>query len=328
MDNNRFDRSHFLRVTLSEVERNSWSPRFTGTSSVSEHAGFSGVQTAMGGFGSPGGVTRALTGGGRAARVRRALESSECDALQLLDQKFHSMRIDAIAPRLLSACLDLGLMLGSRQVMTSGNVLSGPADAANMPRLLAAYWGLKSIAPTLSTGIATRLSDYDDAFKNAWGPRHPQATQGDRLLEFAAARCFARGHVVAVTALLTGILAYTKRGNGTPAQLLKQLEPEIQTSARLGAPFAQWLQQQHQEILAHPLLNRRADGLSGGSEAATPITLPARAASLPSVTSAPTPDFNPLDNMDQDVQAASMVRAAANGTPFCAVCTKAGKAAA
>ncbi len=317
MNNNRFDRSYFLRVTLSEVECNSWSLPCTSVGGV----GYSGIQTTTGGYGSPG-ITRALSGGGRATRVRHALEASERDALELLDSKLHSTRIDTVAPQLLSACLDLGLMLGSRQVTTSDNTQFSPAVASNMPRLLSVYWGLKSIAPMLATGVATRLSDYDDAFKTAWGPRQPNGTQGDRLIEFAAARSFARGHVVVITALLTGIVAYAKRGPDAPAKLLMQLDIEAQQSLRLGASFAQWLHQNQAEILVHPLLNRRADGLPGTREAVVPIPLPSRAYTpAPEIAATPA-EFNPLDTMDQDVQAAAMVRAAANGTPFCAVCNK------
>lgn len=327
MDNNNFNRSHFLNVTLREVERRAWTPTFTGVQSVSGNVGYSGIQTAMGPSRSPGGITRALTAGGRATRVRHALQDSQQDAVSLLDQKYRNIRIDTVAHLLLSACMDLGLALGSKLVTPSGSVALGLGATSDMPRLLASFWGLKSIAPMLGTGIATKLSDYDDAFKNAWGPRHPQTTQNDRLMESSAARSFARGHVVAVTALLSGIVAYAKRGPDAPAKLLAQLDPEIQKSPHLGASFAHWLRQQQAEILAHPLLNRRADGLPGEGEAPAPVSFPARGMAAPVAAPAPVPEFNPVDTMDHDVQAAAMVRAAANGTPFCAVC-EAAKAAA
>lgn len=328
MLDNSFDRGHFLSVTLRDVERNSWSQQSAGVQRIVGSTGFAGVQTAIGASGIQSGITRALGGESRVARVRHALDQSGHDAALLLNQKYRDIHIDAVSHDLTSACLDLGLLLGSRQVSFSGATFLGSVGASDMPRLLAAFWGLKSLAPALGSGFAVKLPDYDDAFKNAWGPRHPQGAMSDRLMESAAARSFTHGHVVAVTALLCGIVAYAKRGHGTPEQLLKQLEPEIQTSRRLGPAFAQWLQQRQREVLAHPLLNRRADGLPGSSEAAV-IPLPARTASAPELASAPAPAvFNPLDTMDQDVQAASMVRAAANGTPFCAVCDQAAKAAA
>jgi hypothetical protein len=324
--NDSFNRSHFLNVTLREVERDMWTPRFTGIQRVSGSSGFAGPQSAMGATYRHGGIAHALPNGNRVARVRQALDDSRQAALQLLEQKYHALQIDAIAPHLVSACLDLGLLLGSRQVTNSGRALLSHGNTSDMPRLLSAFWELMSIAPMLGPGVQTKLSDYEEAFNRAWGPRQPPASNSHRLMELSATRNFAQGHVIAITALLTGIVAYAKRGPAAPSDMLMQLKPEISKSPRLGNAVMQWLEQNQAAILSHPLLNQRAIGVSSTDETLASVPLPARGAPAAAPDTPAPAAVNPLENVDQDIQAATLVRAASSGTPFCAVCEKAAAA--
>jgi hypothetical protein len=156
----------------------------------------------------------------------------------------------------------------------------------------------------------------------------------DQQVDQAAAE-LARATSVLMRAILQGIVTYLENGSMAPrrgstssGQLVPALETRVPTDAtvaqivillrscRLGPRFAIWVEQNWNELLKNPRL-RAKPRLSGGS-------IPAQSARTPKVpiVTVRLPVSDPptfASGVNLGAQAATLVAAAAQGTPFCPV---------
>ena len=211
---------------------------------------------------------------GRVHRVDVALDQAKPIALQMMVQDFGSLKIDMIAPILLKILEDIALYVGGSVVTGAvvGGLLGSLAFGAGAaPGAVAGAWagleignlvmwfmGLKSVGEYMIDKIPQAFDFYVHGFREAWGPPPPR-WEGDAICSPAslpqvgfAAQDIARGHVMMVYALLMGFVIYITRDKAG----LAKLKAEIAGSAKLGPKVAEWLEQNAENLLKHPKLQK------------------------------------------------------------------------
>jgi hypothetical protein len=219
---------------------------------------------------------------GRVNRVRKALDDSGPIARRLIAERLAGIDLSAIWPILIAACQDIALYYGGSVVL--GGVIGGvggalfggvgavPGAAAGAAAgsyvggAVLALLGLKSLVEGLAQSIPEALRCYQDGFLKAWGPvrreREPGLDgfgHGDPAF---AAYDLANGHVIMISLVLTGMIAYLTRGRGDRAVLLN----EISRSPRLGPRVAKWVEENWEKLRGHPALQSRRHGTLPGNE--------------------------------------------------------------
>lgn len=212
--------------------------------------------------------------GVRTRCVRDALDESEHIALRSLRGKLGRISIDSIWPVLRGGCHDIGLYLGGGAIAGSvvggglgflvfgGRVVHGAAAGSEttirMTTMLLSFLGLKSAVHYMLATIPRAVDEYRRGCAEAWGPLPDLRSHGGphygaeiNINGYGhAAKTFARGHEIMVLSMLAGIVTYIARSRGN----LKTLLVEARQSARLGPNFANWLEQNAENLDKHPLL--------------------------------------------------------------------------
>ncbi len=232
----------------------------------------------------------------RVERVRLAIADSGGLARQIIANQLTGISMSAIWDILIATCQDIALYYGGSVVAgaTVGaaggafvfgvgavpGAAVGATAGAQMGGWIMALLGLKSLVEDLAAAIPEALGYYEQGFREAWGPTHRdhQATipvlgataRGDVR---HAAFLFANGHVVAMMAILTALMAYVTRGKGGRALALQ----EIRESRRLGPAVARWIEENEQRLASHPALqSRRKNAAVAGAGAGGPAPAPSR----------------------------------------------------
>lgn len=244
----------------------------------------------------------ALRGYGVRVRcVRDALDESEHIALRILRCKFDRISIDTIWPILRTVCHDIALYLGGGAIagavvggglgflVFSGGVVHGAAASSvictRMTAVLVSFLGLRSAVQYMLQNIPRAVDEYRRGCAEAWGPLPDLRSHGGphygaemNINGYGhAGKTFARGHEIIVLSMLTGIAAYITSSRGNVGTLLV----EARQSARLGPNFANWLEQNAENLGKHPLL-QTANRPSGAISAGTSVPL-GRATKVPSL---------------------------------------------
>jgi|GEM_PF-6351139 len=221
----------------------------------------------------------------RIERIRHALEESASMAFDELQQRLAGLDFSAIGRLLLATCHDIALYIGGSAV--AGAFIGGVAGSffgglgalpgavvgarvgVQMGGLVLSYFGLASLADTLSDAIPGALTRYHKGFATAWGPASP--SDGQFNSNFLAAHDLADGHILMVTAVLASLAAYLTRGRGNRSEIIEA----IRQSPKLGPKMADWVTLNEAKLIRHPALQSRNRASVGGakmpqSEAVTP----------------------------------------------------------
>ena len=223
---------------------------------------------------------------GRVSRVRQAIDDSGPMAQRMIAQTLSGINLSTIWDILVSACQDIALYYGG-SVAAGGfaggvggaffggvgalpGAAAGAAAGGYVGGWVLAMLGLKSLVEGLAQAIPDALRYYEKGFLEAWGPtRHDYqhgfgpSTRGDPR---TAAFYLANGHVIMISAILAGLVAYLTRGRGDKAVLLA----EIRQSPRLGPKVAQWVEQNEDQLRRHPALQPRRGGALPAEEPPPP----------------------------------------------------------
>lgn len=213
---------------------------------------------------------------GRVNRVRKALNDSGPMAQNLIVGKLTGINLSTIWPILISACQDIALYYGG-SVVTGGVIggiggaffggvgafpgaTAGAAAGSYVGGVVLAMLGLKSLVEEVGQAISESLGYYQKGFIEAWGPLRQDRQDGfgpsSRGNPLSAASDFAQGHVILITAILAGLVAYLTRGKGDKAVLLN----DISRSPRLGPRVARWVEENEGRLRQHPALQSRRHG--------------------------------------------------------------------
>ncbi|WP_293371845.1 DUF6861 domain-containing protein [Nevskia sp.] len=214
----------------------------------------------------PQGVKETLT---RVDHVEEALKRADGMALQRMAQTLAGIELASIWPILIETLKDIALFYGG-SVVTGAAVggavgslgagvgaipgaAAGAAAGVTLGTWLLAIFGLKSLIEEVKDSIVAAFTAYKDGFSLAWkADPHPEPMNhglagASHHVQPAASR-FADGHVIVLTAILIGIVAWLTRGKGSRSEVLK----EIENSSRLGPKVAAWVKENEAALKAHP----------------------------------------------------------------------------
>ena len=219
----------------------------------------------------PQGVQKTLT---RVDHVEAALERADGLALQRMVHALAGIELSSIWPILIETLKDIALFYGG-SVVTGAAVggavgslgagvgaipgaAAGAAAGVTLGTWLLAIFGLKSLIEEVKDSIVAAFSAYKDGFGLAWkADPHPEPmNHGLKSAShhvLPAASRFADGHVIVMTAILIGIVAWLTRGKGARADVLK----DIENSPRLGPKVATWVKMNEAALTVHPGLKAK-----------------------------------------------------------------------
>ncbi len=242
----------------------------------------------------------------RVDRVRQALKDSGPMAQRMLIQRLAGIGLEGIWEILISACEDIALYYGGPVIVggVAGGIggtffggvgaipgaSGGAAVGSYVGTAVLAMLGLKSLAEGVVQAVPEAVGYYQQGFVEAWGParqdQHLGSCSGRGGSAFCAASHLANGHVIVISAILTGLMLYLTRGRGDKATLLK----EIGQSPRLGPKVAQWVEKNEERLRRYrpmqstragekpreqPVATSRGGGSNKGSEPHRPKGMPA-----------------------------------------------------
>lgn len=224
----------------------------------------------------PQGVQKTLT---RVDHVEEALKRADGLALQRMAQTLAGIEFSSIWPILIETLKDIALFYGG-SVVTGAAVggavgslgagvgaipgaAAGAAAGVTLGTWLLAIFGLKSLIEEVKDSIVAAFSAYKEGFSLAWkADPHPEPMNhglaGASHHVLPAASRFADGHVIVLTAILIGIVAWLTRGKGSRTEVLK----EIENSPRLGPKVAIWVKENEAALKVHPGLKQKTEAKS------------------------------------------------------------------
>lgn len=119
--------------------------------------------------------------------------------------------------------------------------------------------GIGFLITYMGTSLWEGLINIKRGLSSAWGPKDKWNAGFDDCNVIIAGDHIARGVAIVFRSILEAIVIYlTTRGVAKLPELVSQLK-----SSRLGEGFAVWVEQNYQELLKNPRLNRRAGGVAG-----------------------------------------------------------------
>lgn len=222
---------------------------------------------------------------------------------------------------LVEACKDIALYYGGSVVVGTSiggaagffvggagavpGAVAGAAAGSQVGLWVLGFLGLKSLAEYMIDALPQAMRHYEQGFRKAWGDP-PQGNRPGPVNRTPtppdvnhAANEFGTGHVLVITALLMGLVAYLTRGRGNKGVILQ----EIRQSSRLGPKVANWVQANEARLLNNPALNPRLRTARTPQAAPKPSTAqtPSQGANKPRTPApapapAPTPAANSIRN--------------------------------
>lgn len=257
----------------------------------------------------------------RVERVRSALNRSGPIAQGMITSRLAGIDLSMIWGILVEACKDIALYYGGSVVVGTAiggaagffvggagavpGAVAGAAAGSQVGLWVLGFLGLKSLAEYMIDALPQAMRHYEQGFRKAWGDP-PQGNRPGPVNRTPtppdvnhAANEFGTGHVLVITALLMGLVAYLTRGRGNKGVILQ----EIRQSSRLGPKVANWVQANEARLLNNPALNPRLRTARTPQAAPKPSTAqtPSQGANKPRTPApapapAPTPAANSIRN--------------------------------
>ena len=198
----------------------------------------------------------------------------------------------------------------------SSAIVKAPPDES---REILTSLGLEFLLESIDSSLVEMTGFLQSGLSVASHAREHRDVDRDREVERAAQE-LARATGILARAILRGIVGYLEKTSPPRDAAAGQLVAHLH-SCKLEAGFAIWVERNWKELLKNPRLRIRPR-MGGGGVTAESVS----SGRTPSVPLAPQPVSDP-PTFSSDVrlaaQAATLVAAAAQGEPFCAVCAKA-----
>lgn len=192
--------------------------------------------------------------------LRLALDGGERTAAKQIASTFADLEISEVISELIrelgkaAAIVATSTAAGAAIGALAGGIGAAPGAAIGMEAglVVLAAMGLAAIVEFMTDGLPAVGRSYWEGVTGALGaPTRggiPPMVTVDHLKVAVASNDIARGHLLLVTLLLAGIVAYVTRGRGTMQGLAAQMR---------NTKLAQWMLKHEAKLLNHPKLRPR-----------------------------------------------------------------------